>query len=186
MKKTTKTVQDTGAVKVIPPYPRWVKICCAIVYWLLAIAFGERVLKLMSINFGELLFYLFFLAMFLIGGYGIYRAFRYFPKRAFCVLALVVMSEVLAQIYSIKLSYSRTIIALSPLGLILGQGILALFWKKARKWGWPVYLMALIVALGVTGRVYNGAKSYLIAHKYTYVLGDTYLRTDEDNRFENR
>ena len=132
--------------------------------------------------------------MFLIGGYGIYRAFRYFPKRAFCVLALFVMAEVLLlHIYPRGFSPSdRNAISVGTgfflifFGLLFGQGILALFWKKARKWGWPVYLMVLLVAFVVTGRVYNGAKSYLIAHKYTYVLGDTYLRTDEDNRFENR
>ena len=189
MKKNKKTIQDNAnSTKVIPPYPRWVKICCVLLWVCLAILFVGVVLNfrfsVVSVEelFFDLLMGSLFLAMLLIGGYGIYRAFRYFPKRAFCVLVLVVMSEVLAQIYSIKLSYSRTIICLIPLGLILGQGLLALFWKKTRKWEWSVYLIALLVAFVVTARVYNGAKSYLNAHKDTYVLGDTYLRTDEDNR----
>lgn len=188
MKKNKKTIQDNAnSAKVIPPYPRWVKICCAIVYWLIAIVVAIVVVGLVLdfrisvVSVEELFFDLLmgslFLAMLLIGGYGIYRAFRYFPKRAFCVLALVVMSEVLAQIYSIKLSYSRTIICLIPLGLILGQGILALFWEKARKWGWSVYLMALLVVLVVTGHVYNRAMLYLNTHEDTYIFG-----TDEDNR----
>lgn len=183
MKKNKKTIQDnTNSTKVIPPYPRWVKICCAIVYWLIAIV-PVSVVNLRS----DLLGYLLSLAILLIGGYGIYRAFRYFPKRAFCVLALFVMAEVLLlHIYQRGIFPSVrngiSVLVLIFLGLIVGQGILALFWKKARKWGWPVYLMVLLVVFVVTARVYNGAKSYLNAHKDTYVLGDTYLRTDEDNR----
>lgn len=192
MKKNKKTIQDNAnSAKVIPPYPRWVKICCAIVYWLIAIVVVGVGLNRRSNDFLDLLGYLLYLATLLIGGYGIYRAFRYFPKRAFCILALFVMAEVLLLHINSRGFYpivrnGISVLVLIFLGLIFGQGILALFWKKARKWGWPVYLMALIVVLVVTGRVYNGAKSYLIAHKYTYVLGDTYLRTDEDNPFENR
>lgn len=165
MKKNKKTIQDNAnSTKVIPPYPRWVKICCAIVYWLIAILFVGLVLDF-RISVEELFFDLLmgslFPAMLLIGGYGIYRAFKYFPRRAFCVLALLVIVGgilfLLPALFQkraiVVFQNARGILFLVWIGLIVGHGILALFWKKTRKLGWFIFYTALFITIAITEQV---------------------------------
>ena len=162
MKKTTKKVQDTGAVKVIPPYPRWVKICFALV-WVLLIVFSLLVGLLEiedSITIG-LVLGVSLLTLSVVSGYGVSRAFKYFPRRAFCVLALLVivggilllLPALIQKRAIVVFQNARGILFLVLGGLTVGQGILALFWKKVRKWGWFIFYTALFSILAITGQV---------------------------------
>lgn len=150
-KKATKKVQDTEVVKVIPPYPRWVEIYFV---FMCAWAFLD---ELVGVEISKTLFWL--SSLLVIFGYGIYRAFRYFPRRAFCVLALLVVGGISLLISPVEIQRyffdSRLIIFLVLGGLIVGQGILALFWKKVRKWGWFIFYIALFLILVITGQVYD-------------------------------
>ena len=173
MKKTTKKVQDTGAVKVIPPYPRWVKICFALMWGLFVSITGLFVSILVmatldilaGIRISNALIFpllgLFALLTLIVSGYGVYRAFRYFPRRAFCVLALLVivggilflLPALIQKRAIVVFQNARSILFLVLGGLIVGQGILALFWKKVRKLGWFIFYTALSTTLAITGLV---------------------------------
>ena len=48
---------------------------------------------------------------------------------------------------------ARGIIFLVLGGLIVGQGLIALFWKRAQKLGWFIFYIALSTTLAITGQV---------------------------------
>ena len=159
MKKATKKVQDTGAVKVIPPYPRWVKKFLA-----LMIGFSVLMVVILTIDrfAGMRVSNALFLPLLGLSALSTLIVF-YFPRPAFCVLALLVIVGVSILLLPawfrqrfLKIFFdSSSIIFLVLDGLIVGQGILALFWKKARNFGWLISYTVLFAIIAITGQVYD-------------------------------
>ena len=145
MKKNKKTIQDNAnSTKVIPPYPRWVKICCVLLWGLIMMGFAADMLSID--NFAKLFLYLSFLLVMVVCGYGIYRAVRYFPIRNLCISILLCAVGISVFFYSLlfyDFSGGSENIFYSIVGLFFGRGILAMAGKPIHKWGWFIFYMIL-------------------------------------------
>lgn len=164
MKKKTKKVQKTGGGKVIPPYPLWVKIPLMLVggaiFLIILNAVAKETVGYSFIISNALLYCLLSLPMLVIFGYGIYRAFRYFPRRAFCILVLLVVVGCFIlfcplDVVGIIFQQLRSYISLLFFGLLIGQMALALLGKPMYKPRWFIFGMFLFMTYVFIGQSYD-------------------------------
>ena len=150
-------VQPTPSPE-IPPYPLWFRrislygIISLLILFLIVRAYDRPV---------ELYEGMFFVVAGLLSliwfSYGLYRAFRYFTKRALCFLWLLFIigiglmlcpPDVQTRLWRNYMNY-QGISFLVVLGLIIGHGLLTLFWKRTRKIGWFIFYLGMFIMISV-------------------------------------
>ena len=158
-------VQPTPPAE-IPPYPLWFRRI-SLYGIILLILFLIPIVCDPYTGFAELSRGIFFIVGGLLSliwlSYGLYRAFRYFTKRALCFLWLLFIIGIgltLCPLYvraRLWRNYMncRSICFLVVLGLIVGHGLLTVFWKRARKIGWFIFYLGMFVMIPAPQYIYD-------------------------------
>ena len=168
MKKKTQQKVSQKAVKIawdiiqsqIPPYPRWVK--CLFWVWIAytGLLILASPLAIRGIYAATIMWLLLFLV---VSGYGIYRAFRYFTKRAVWGLGILVVLGIFSLLPApfdtvpsrllTFLKNSRSVIFVFLSGIIIIHGLIAIFLKSVRKMGWFIFYFVFASVIAIVGQV---------------------------------